>query len=92
MARGMLVSHAEGTSGQVLADLALRAKVGQTVECSAFTRGAKPATRKVADGERMNPRGWWRITHQMQEQTSTRAMRTRGTSPNTRGCRPAPGV
>jgi hypothetical protein len=23
--------------------------------CSTFTRGAKPATRRVADGERMNP-------------------------------------
>jgi hypothetical protein len=27
------------------------------VGCSTFTRGAKPATRRVADGERMNPRG-----------------------------------
>ena len=43
--------------GQVLADLAPRAKVVQTVVCSTFTRGAKPATRRVADGERMNPRG-----------------------------------
>jgi hypothetical protein len=43
--------------GQVLADLAPRAKVVQTVVCSTFTRGAKPATRKVADGERMNPQG-----------------------------------
>ena len=25
--------------------------------CSTFTHGAKPATRKVADGERMNPQG-----------------------------------
>ena len=25
--------------------------------CSTFTRGAKPATRRVADGERMNPQG-----------------------------------
>jgi hypothetical protein len=40
-----------------LADLAPRAKVGQTVGCSTFTRGAKPATRRVADGERMNPQG-----------------------------------
>jgi len=37
--------------------LALRAKVVQTVVCSTFTRGAKPATRRVADGERMNPQG-----------------------------------
>ena len=43
--------------GQVLADLALRAKVVQTVGCSTFTRRAKPATRKVADSERMNPQG-----------------------------------
>jgi hypothetical protein len=43
--------------GQVLADLAPRAKVVQTVVCSSFTRGAKPATRRVADGERMNPQG-----------------------------------
>jgi hypothetical protein len=40
-----------------LDDLAPRAKVVQTVGCSTFTRGAKPATRRVADGERMNPRG-----------------------------------
>ena len=31
-----------------------RAKLGQTVGCSTFTRGAEPATRRVADGERMN--------------------------------------
>jgi hypothetical protein len=37
--------------------LAPRAKVVQTVVCSTFTRGAKPATRRVADGERMNPQG-----------------------------------
>jgi hypothetical protein len=43
--------------GRVLADLAPRAKVVQTVVCSTFTRGAKPATRRVADGERMNPQG-----------------------------------
>jgi len=41
-----------------LADLAPRAKVGQTVGCSTFTRRAKPATQRVADGERMNPLGW----------------------------------
>jgi hypothetical protein len=40
-----------------LADLAPRVKVVQTVVCSTFTRGAKPATRRVADGERMNPPG-----------------------------------
>jgi hypothetical protein len=33
------------------------AKVGQTAGCSTFTRGATPATRRVADGERMNPPG-----------------------------------
>ena len=38
-------------------NLAPRAKVVQTVVCSTFTRGAKPATRRVADGERMNPSG-----------------------------------
>jgi hypothetical protein len=27
------------------------------VGCSTFTRGTKPATRRVADGERMNPQG-----------------------------------
>jgi hypothetical protein len=37
--------------------LAPRAKVVQTVVCSTFTPGAKPATRRVADGERMNPSG-----------------------------------
>jgi hypothetical protein len=47
--------------GQVLADLAPRAKVVQTAVCSTFTRGAKPATRRVADGERMNPREGWRV-------------------------------
>jgi hypothetical protein len=36
-----------------LAALAPRAKVGQTVGCSTFTRGAKPATRRVADGDGM---------------------------------------
>ena len=40
--------------GQVLADLAPWAKVVQTVVCSTFAHGAKPATRWVADGERMN--------------------------------------
>jgi hypothetical protein len=47
--------------GQVLAGLAPRAKVVQTVVCSTFTRGAKPATRRVADGERMNPQGRVRV-------------------------------
>ena len=47
--------------GQVLADLAPRAKVVQPVVCSTFTRGAKPATRRVADGERMNPRRGVRV-------------------------------
>ena len=37
--------------------MALRAKVVQTVVCSTFTHRAKPATRRVADGERMNPQG-----------------------------------
>ena len=62
--------------GQVLADLAPRAKVVQTVVCSTFTRGAKPATRKVADGERMNPQGRVARTRQYQETTSTRATST----------------
>ena len=68
--------------GQVLADLAPRAKVVQTVVCSTFTRGAKPATRRVADGERMNPQGKGGAYAPMQETTSTRA-----TSAN---CRVAP--
>jgi hypothetical protein len=37
--------HPRHRPGQVLADLAPRAKVVQTVVCSTFTRGAKPATR-----------------------------------------------
>ena len=44
-----------------LADLVPRAKVVQTVGCSTFTHGAKPATRRVAEGERMNPRERWRV-------------------------------
>ena len=36
-----------------LADLAPGVKVVQTVVCSTFTPGAKPAPRRVADGERM---------------------------------------
>ena len=59
-----------------LADLAPRAKVVQTVVCSTFTRGAKPATRRVADGERMNPQGKGGAYAPTQETTSTRAMRT----------------
>ena len=59
--------------GQVLADLAPRAKVVQTVGCSTFTRGAKPATRRVADGERMNPQGKGGAYAPTQETTSTRA-------------------
>ena len=47
--------------GQVRSDSAPRVKVGQTVGCSTFTRGTKPATRRVADGERMNPREGWRV-------------------------------
>jgi len=57
-----------------LADLAPRAKVGQTVGCSTFIRGAKPATRRVADGERMNPQGKERAYATMQKTMSTRAM------------------
>jgi hypothetical protein len=37
------------------------AKVVQTVVCSTFTHGAKSATRRVADGERMNPGEEWRV-------------------------------
>ena len=40
-----------------LADLAPWAKVVQTMGCSTFTHGAKPATRRVADDERMNLQG-----------------------------------
>ena len=43
--------------GQDILRLGPAAKVGQTVGCSTFTRRAKPATRRVADGERMNPPG-----------------------------------
>src|SRR5690348_15558030 len=52
--QGFILSPSART---VLADLTLRAKVVQTVVCSTFTRRAKPATRRVADGERMNPQG-----------------------------------
>ena len=55
--------------------------------CSTFTRGAKPATRRVADGERMNPQERVARTRKMQETTSTRAMRTWRTLPHTQGCR-----
>ena len=57
-----------------LADLAPRAKVGQTVGCSTFTRGAKPATRRVADGERMNPQGKERAYAPMQKTISIRTV------------------
>ena len=56
--------------------MALRAKVVQTVGCYTFTRRAKPATRKVADGERMNPPGEGGAYAPMEETTSTRATRT----------------
>jgi hypothetical protein len=56
--------------------LAPRAKVVQTVGCSTFTRGAKPATRRVADGERMNPQGKGGAFAPMQKTASTRAMST----------------
>jgi hypothetical protein len=59
--------------GQVLADLASRAKVVQTVGCSTFTRGAKPATRRVADGERMNPQGKGGAFAPVQKTTGTKA-------------------
>jgi hypothetical protein len=57
LSQGFILSPSARTG---LADLAPRAKVGQTVGCSTFARGAKPATRRVADGERMNPREGWR--------------------------------
>ena len=59
---------------QVLADLAPRAKVVQTVGCSTFTRGAKPATRRVADGERMNPQGKGGAYAPIQKTAGTRTM------------------
>jgi hypothetical protein len=59
-----------------LADSAPRAKVGQTVGCSTVTRGAKPATRRVADGERMNPRGRVARPRQYRKTTSTRTAGT----------------
>ena len=72
--QGFILSPSARTG---LADSAPRAKVGQTVGCSTFTRGAKPATQRVADGERMTPprRGVAR-TRQYRETTSTRATRT----------------
>ena len=69
--RGFILSPSARTG---LADLAPRAKVGQTVGCSTFIRGAKPATRRVADGERMNPQGKERAYATMQKTMSTRAM------------------
>ena len=67
--------------GQVLADLALRAKVVQTVVCSTFTRRAKPATRRVADGERMNPQGKGGAFAPTQKTISNRVMGTSGETP-----------
>ena len=55
---GLILSPAARTG---LADWAHRAKVIQTVGCSTFTRWAKLATRKVADGERMNTGKEWRV-------------------------------
>jgi hypothetical protein len=45
----------------------------QTVGCSTFTRGAEPATRRAADGERMNPRRRVRVRANNQETMSPRA-------------------
>ena len=59
--------------GQVLADLTPWVKVVQTVVCSTFTQGAKPATRRVADGERMNPQGKGGAFAPMQKTTGTKA-------------------
>ena len=73
--------------GQVLADLAPRAKVVQTVVCSTFTRGAKPATRRVADGERMNPPGRGGAFAQIKETSSTRARSTRPRSESLGYCK-----
>ena len=73
---GFTLSPSAGTG---LADLAPRAKVVQTVVCSTFARGAKPATRKVADGERMNPRG-----------RAGAFAPTTGHAAARRGCRPVP--
>ena len=70
--RGLMLSPSARTG---LADLAPRAKVGQTAGCSTFIRGAKPATRRVADGERVNPQGKERAYAPMQKTMSTRAMR-----------------
>ena len=44
--------------------------------CSTFTRGAKSATRRVADGERMSPPGKGGAFAPIQETTSTRATST----------------
>lgn len=75
-----------------LADLAPWPKVGQTVGCSTFTHGAKPATRRVADGERMSP-GEGGASAPMQEDDedlddmhrSARAARSGAKSPNSGG-------
>jgi len=65
---GRLLSPSARTG---LADLALQAKVGQTVGCSTFTCRVKPAILRVADGERINPREECAFAP-TQETTSTR--------------------
>src|SRR5262245_63075126 len=71
--RGFTLSPSARTG---LADSAPRAKVGQTVGCSTFTRGATLATRRVADGERMNPPGRVARPRHYQETTSARTTST----------------
>jgi hypothetical protein len=74
-----------------LADLALRAKVVQTVVCSTFTRRAKPATQRVADGEGMNPGkgGAYAPIPKVDEHQDDEHLNSPGC---TRDCRPVPRV
>jgi len=58
--RTVTAEHQSQSQCVSLQALAPRAKVVQTVVCSTFARKAKPATRRVADSERMNPgTGCW---------------------------------
>ena len=65
--------------------------------CSTFTHGAKPATRRVADGERMNPPGkggafapiWEDDKHQGDEHLElSGALGAAAPDPRRMGCRP----
>jgi hypothetical protein len=60
-----------------LADQSPGAKVVRPAGRSTLTRGLCPATRRVADGERMNPHSESARSRECQETASTRATRTR---------------